>query len=81
MYDTHIIHILYVCKYFPSLSISYHNFVTTDLNEQEKNLEGNISKKQKERPMASTITDYCFLFTFLSILIPLNIYIIYNFIK
>lgn len=48
MYDIHIIHILYVCKYFPSLSISYHNFVTTDLNEQEKILKEIYQRNKKK---------------------------------
>jgi len=64
MYDIHIIHILYVCKYFPSLLISYHNFVTTDLNEQEKILKEIYQRNKNKRPMASTITDDCFLLHF-----------------
>ena len=43
------IHILYIHKSFPTLLIPYHNFVTIDLNEQEKSLEGNIPKKQKQK--------------------------------
>ena len=46
--NIHIIHILYVCKYFPSLSISYHNFVTTDLNEQEKILKEIYQRKKRK---------------------------------
>ena len=43
------IHISYIHKYFPTLLILYHNFVTIDLCEQEKNLEGTIPKKQKQK--------------------------------
>ena len=45
----YIIHILYIHKSFPTLLIPYHNFVNIDLNEHEKNLEGKIPKKEKQK--------------------------------
>lgn len=80
MYDTHIIHILYVCKYFPSLSISYHNFVTTDLNEQEKILKEIYQRNKKKDLWQVQLLIIAFFYIFVHSN-PLNIYIIYNFIK
>lgn len=80
MYDIHIIHILYVCKYFPSLSISYHNFVTTDLNEQEKILKEIYQRNKKKDLWQVQLLIIAFFYIFVHSN-PLNIYIIYNFIK